>query len=200
MQVKKIMSKNVVTVPIEASLDEAMALMKQYEIRHLPVVEGKKLIGLVTDRDIRSAIFPAMIEDINVKDLMVNEPITVHPDTMLEDAALAAYYNKIGCLPVIDKAGNLKGIVTVADMLASLIELMGFLSASSRLDIVLPDRPDALEQACHIIHEKGGRIIGISMTRLREDQPLHLFRLEKTKLDSIVKGLKKADFEVVSKL
>ena len=60
MQVKKIMSKNVVTVPIEASLDEAMALMKKYEIRHLPVVEGKKLIGLVTDRDIRSAIFPAI--------------------------------------------------------------------------------------------------------------------------------------------
>ena len=200
MLVKKIMSANVVTISVEAGLQEAAALMKEFDIRHLPVMEHGKLIGLVTERDVQGAFFPAMLEDIGVRDLMVADPITVSPDTMLEDAARLIYRHKIGCLPVVDDEGCVVGIVTVADLLAALIEVMGFLFASSRLDVILPSRPEALEEACRIIGREGGRIIGVSMTQLRQNQQTHLFRLHKTELGMIEKSLESAGFQVVSAL
>lgn len=200
MLVEKIMSNDLVTLQADDSLEKAALLMKEFDIRHLPVVDGKKLIGLITERDVRGAMFPAMIEDIGVKDLMIASPVTVSQGTMIEDAARLIYRNKIGCLPVVDKKGDLKGIVTVADMLAALIELMGFLSSSSRLDVELPDKPEALEEALHIVQQNGGRIIGVSLTRLRKDKPIHLFRLQKTDLEPIVKDMKKAGYKVVSTL
>lgn len=201
MQVKKIMSKNVITIPITASLQQALALMKESDIRHLPVVEGKKLIGLVSDRDLGSALFPSMIEEIAIKDLLITDVITVGPETMLEDAVRLVYRHKIGCLPVVDEARNLKGIITVADMLAALIQLMGYLSASSRLDVVLPGRPEALEEACHVIRKNGGRIISISATQSNKEQTVHLFRLEKQKsLNRIIDDLTNAGHQVVSSM
>jgi len=200
MQVRKIMSPNVITIPIQAGLEDAARLMKDYDIRHLPVVDGEVLVGLVTERDVRGAMFPAMLEDISVRDLMVADPTTVTPDTLLEDAARLVYRQKIGCLPVIDREGRLQGIVTVADMLAALIEVMGFLSGSSRLDVELPNRPEALEEAVHIILENGGRIIGVSLTKLDKEQPIHLFRLQKIDLEPIVSDLSRAGYKVVSSL
>jgi acetoin utilization protein AcuB len=200
MRVDKIMSRNVVTIPVSAGLEEAAALMKEFDIRHLPVVNNDRLIGLITEGDLRGAIFPAMLEDLAVEDLMVGKPITVRPETTLEEAARLVYRNKIGCLPVIDGDRRLLGIVTVADMLAALIEVMGFLYASSRLDLILPERPEALEEACRIIQKQKGSIIGISLTELKKDQPVHLFRLRKTDLDPIVRELEESGYRVLSTL
>ena len=91
MQINEFMSREVFTVQATASIEEAAALLKEHDIRHLPVVEGKKLIGLVTEGEIRFAIFPAMIVVIGVKDLMISDPITVRPETRLEDAVLLVY-------------------------------------------------------------------------------------------------------------
>ncbi|MBW2060234.1 MAG: CBS domain-containing protein [Deltaproteobacteria bacterium] len=200
MQINEFMSREVFTVQATASIEEAAALLKEHDIRHLPVVEGKKLIGLVTEGEIRGAIFPAMIEDIGVKDLMNTDPITVRPETRLEEAVRLVYQHKIGCLPVVDHDGNLMGIITVVDMLASLIELMGLLSESSRLDLALPSRPEAFEEVTHIIQANGGQIVGVSLTQVSEGQPVYLFRLKKMNLDPMVKKLEKAGFKVISKL
>ncbi|MBW2092462.1 MAG: CBS domain-containing protein [Deltaproteobacteria bacterium] len=200
MRVEKFMSREVLTVPVTAGLEEAAALIKEHDIRHLPVVEGKKLIGLVTEGEIRGAIFPAMLEDIGVKDLMITDPITVTPDALLEDAVRLVYQHKIGCLPVVDRDGNLKGIITVVDMLAALIDLMGLLSESSRLDLTLPEKPEAFDEVSHIIQANGGKIIGVSLSRLSEDQVVYLFRLEKMNLESIVHDLQIKGYEIISRL
>ncbi|MFH1135165.1 MAG: CBS and ACT domain-containing protein [Pseudomonadota bacterium] len=200
MLVRKIMSKDVVTISESATLEDAVALMKEFDIRHLPVIKDGRLAGLVTEGDVRGARFPAMLEDISVKDLMVNKPITIGPEGLLEDAARLVFRHKIGCLPVVDESGALMGIVTVADMLAALIELMGFLSSSSRLDVVLPDRPEALEEACRLIQQNGGRIISVSMTQIRKDQKVHLFRLQKTDLAPIVVKMNDSGYPVVSSM
>ena len=200
MLVTKIMSRDVVTAVQSATLEEAATLMKEHDIRHLPVVQNGRLMGLVTERDVRGALFPSLIEEITVKDLMIANPVTVGPDTLLEDAARVIYQRKIGCLPVVDVDGELLGIVTVADMLAALIELMGFLSASSRLDVILTEAEDSLEKAVRIIQQEGGRVLGVSLTQLRKDKPVHLFRLQKTDLTDIIKKLNKAGYEVISSL
>ncbi|MEW6262654.1 MAG: CBS domain-containing protein [Thermodesulfobacteriota bacterium] len=200
MQVSQIMSHQVITLGPESGLEEAVRLMKEHDIRHLPVVEGDRLVGLVTERDVRSALFPALIEEIKIKDLMIAEPLTIGPEVLIEEAARIIYRHKIGCLPVVDKKRRLKGILTVADLLAALIELMGFLTSSSRLDVILPERDEALQEAVRIIVRHGGRIIGISQTDLKKGQPLHLFRLHKTDLTPIVRDLNQAGYRVVSSI
>ncbi len=200
MLVKKFMSSKLVTVSEEASIAEAVNLLKKHSIRHLPVVKGEKVVGLVTETELRGAIFPAMLEDLTVKDVMINQPVTVDPEAPLEEAARLIYHNMVTALPVVDKTGELRGIISMVDMLLALIDLMGFISASSRLDIILPDRPDAFEEVIRIVQENGGSIINISMTRLSDDQQVYLFRLEKINLDPIVEKLNALDYEVVSRL
>jgi acetoin utilization protein AcuB len=200
MLVKEFMSSKLVTVSEEASIAEAVNLLKKHSIRHLPVVKGEKVVGLVTETELRGAIFPAMLEDLTVKDVMISQPVTVDPEAPLEEAARLIYHNKVTALPVVDKTGELRGIISMVDMLLALIDLMGFISASSRLDIILPDRPDAFEEVIRIVQENGGSIINISMTRLSDSQQVYLFRLEKINLDPIVEKLNALDYEVVSRL
>lgn len=200
MLVKKFMSSEPVTVSEETGVGEAVNLLKKHSVRHLPVVKGKKVVGLVSETELRGAIFPAMLEDLTVKDLMISQPVTVDPEAPLEEAARLIYHNKVTALPVVDKTGELGGIITMVDMLLALIDLMGFISTSSRLDIILPDRPDAFEEAIRIVQENGGSIINISMTSLSDSQQVHLFRLEKINLDPIVEKLNALDYEVVSRL
>jgi acetoin utilization protein AcuB len=200
MLVKKFMSSKLVTVSEEASIAEAVNLLKKHSIRHLPVVKGEKVVGLVTETELRGAIFPAMLEDLTVKDVMISQPVTVDPEAPLEEAARLIYHNKVTALPVVDKTGELRGIISMVDMLLALIDLMGFISTSSRLDVILPDRPDAFEEVIRIVQENGGSIINISMTRLSDSQQVHLFRLEKINLDPIVEKLNALDYEVVSRL
>ncbi|MBW2621860.1 MAG: CBS domain-containing protein [Deltaproteobacteria bacterium] len=200
MFVKKFMSSEVVTVSEKAGIVEALGLLKEHAIRHLPVVEDEQLVGLVTENDLHGAVFPAMLEEITVKDVMNSRPVTVDIDAPLEEAARLIYHHKVGGLPVVDKADNLKGIITMVDMLLALIDLMGFISTNSRLDLILPDRPNAFEEAIRVIQENGGRIINVSMTRQNDDQQIHLFRLEKINLDPIVDKLNALDYEVVSRL
>ena len=194
------MSREVVTVSKKAGIAEALGLLKEHSIRHLPVIEDEQVIGLVTENDLHGAVFPAMLEELTVKDVMNSRPVTVDIDAPLEEAARLIYYNKVGGLPVVDQAGSLKGIITMVDMLLALIDLMGFISASSRLDLNLPDRPNAFEEVVRVIQENGGRIISVSMTRQNDDQQVHLFRLEKINLDPIVDRLNALDYEVVSRL
>ena len=200
MLVKKFMSSKLVTVSEEASIAEAVNLLKKHSIRHLPVVKGEKVVGLVSETELRGAIFPAMLEDLTVKDVMISQPVTVDPEAPLEEAARLIYHNKVTALPVVDKTGELRGIISMVDMLLALIDLMGFISASSRLDIILPDRPDAFEEVIRSVQENGGSIINISMTRLSDSQQVYLFRLEKINLDPIVEKLNALDYEVVSRL
>ena len=200
MLVKKFMSSKLVTVSEEASIAEAVNLLKKHSIRHLPVVKGEEVVGLVTETELRGAIFPAMLEDLTVKDVMISQPVTVDPEAPLEEAARLIYHNKVTALPVVDKTGELRGIISMVDMLLALIDLMGFISASSRLDIILPERLDAFEEVIRIVQENGGSIINISMTRLSDDQQVYLFRLEKINLDPIVEKLNALDYEVVSRL
>lgn len=128
---------------------------------------------------------------------MITDPVLAQPETMLEEAAKLVYQHKIGCLPVVDRRGALKGIITVVDLLAAVIEFMGLLTVSSRLDVRLPQRPEAFEEVSRVIQENGGRIISVGLIRTRGG-PVHLFRLEKIDLAPMVAGLKESGYKVAS--
>ncbi len=201
MKVGDWMVRDVVSVTQDHTIQDCVDLMKRHSIRHLPVLENGKLVGLVTEGDLRQVFLASLIEELSIRDVMINDPITVTPDTEIEDAAKVIFYNKIGGLPVVDDQERLQGIITVADILAAFIELMGVLKSSSRIDVVLGEDPEAFERVSGLIRSRGGEIVsvGISGHRLRRKR-VYYFRLKKCNVRHISRILKKAGYEVISEV
>jgi len=135
MQVQEWMNRDVVTVTPEESFRTAMHLIRQKGIRHLPVVEGKRLVGIVTDRDLRQAApsgatslsiheLHYILEKVTVREIMTKQVVTIRPDQTVEDAALLLLGHRIGGLPVV-REGELIGIITETDILQAFLQLRG---------------------------------------------------------------------------
>lgn len=137
MFVGSIMTSEVVTIAPASSIGVAIELMREHGFRRLPVVEEGKLVGMVTDRDLRQATNSPLVlrerwysefllEAIKVRSCMTSDPITVTPATPVADAAILLRRHKIGGLPVVDveQGDHVVGMVTITDMLDCLIELL----------------------------------------------------------------------------
>ncbi len=159
MLVKDWMSTEIIWVDESASIQEALKLMKSHGIRHLPVRnEEGKLTGWITDSDLRGVLIASMLEEINVKDVMIVNPISINPSDHLEDAARIMVEQKIGGLPVIEK-DHLVGVITVIDVLKAFLAMFGALEKTVRIDFTLPEsiRTD-LSKLASIVEAAGGRI------------------------------------------
>jgi acetoin utilization protein AcuB len=198
MKVKKRMAKKLVTTRKEATVADAINLMKKYSIRHLPVVEDGELLGWVTERDIREAYIASLIEQVSIGDIMIKDPITISSEANLEEAAALLYRHGIGGLPVVDK-GKLVGVITVADIMAAFIEVMGILQESSRIDVILGGRLHAFENVTKLIRDQGSEIISVGMSA-HQDRTRRIYYLRLTKCDvhALTKEIEKAGYKVVS--
>ncbi len=200
MIVRHWMTTKVVTISRQASIQEALGLMKQYSVRHLPVVdEVKKLLGWVTDADLRGVLIASMLEDLTVGDVMVAKPYTASPGMRLEDAANLILERRIGGLPVIED-GKLVGVITVVDILSAFINMMGLLSKSSRLDVkVSPRKTATLDTVTQMLRRHDAEVISICHLPVTEGQEnIYSIRLKKCDLESVVTDLEKSGVEVVS--
>jgi CBS domain-containing protein len=133
MKVRDIMIKEVATLDVNDELSLANDIMRLGRIRHLPVVEGSRLVGIISERDLfRSSLAQALgyetkdtrdlMKTVHIKDVMVPAVVTVSPDTSLCDAVRLMLDKKIGCLPVVEKAG-LVGLITETDILAHYLKI-----------------------------------------------------------------------------
>ncbi len=199
MKVGDWMVKELVTISKGQTIQHCLDLMKQHSIRHLPVVEKGRLVGLVTSSDLRQVFLASLIEELNIEEVMIQDPITVTEDTEIEDAAKIIYYNKIGALPVVDGEDRLAGILTVTDIMSAFIRLMGLVKSSSRIDVILGEDPAAFERVSGLLRSRGGEIIsvGISGHRSRKKR-VYFFRLKKCNVQHMARILHKAGYEVVS--
>ncbi len=193
------MIKDPITISPEASIKEAIELMHKHSIRHLPVADGDKMQGLVTESNLRQYFIPAMVQDLVVSDVMIVNPITVDPNASIDSAARLIYKYKIGGLPVLERR-KLVGILTITDILAAFIELFGLLKESSRLDIVLSDKGESLDDVLRLIRQLGGKVISIGVEAQSSRKKVHYIRLEKGDLMPIVKALEARGHKVVSVL
>ncbi|MBW1697896.1 MAG: CBS domain-containing protein [Deltaproteobacteria bacterium] len=198
MKISALMVPNPITITEKASISEAIELMKLNSIRHLPVVSerGNTLKGFVTLADLKQGLIPSMVGDLSLQDLMIKNPITVDPDDDIERAAQLIYKYKIGGMPVI-KSNVVVGIITESDILRAFIDMMGILSASSRIDVVIQDSPDAFKKALQIIHDQGGEIINVGQTTQGGRKRVFYFRLTPCKTSIIKTALEKNGFQVV---
>jgi len=197
MKIKALMIPNPITITEKASISEAIECMKVNSIRHLPVVsKGNKLNGFVTLADLKQGLIPSMVGDLTLFDLMIKDPITVDPDDDIEIAAQLIYKHKIGGMPV-EKRGKLVGIITETDILRAFIDMMGILTASSRIDVVIGEEPNSFQKALKIIHDNGGDIINVGITGQQTGKRIYFFRLSACKTQIIKKALEKKGFEVL---
>ena len=196
MKINDLMISDPITITEKASVGDAIELMKVNSIRHLPVVSQKKLLkGFLTLADLKQGLIPSMLGDLTLTDLMIKEPITVEPDNDIEIAAQLIYKHKIGGIPVVKK-NKLVGIITESDILRAFIDMMGILTASSRIDVVIKDEPGSFRKALQVINDNGGDIINVGMTARQTSKRTYYFRLSACKTDIIKKALEDSGFEV----
>jgi acetoin utilization protein AcuB len=168
MFVSRSMTQKVITTGPEASVFDAYEKMSQKRIRHLPVIDADdRLIGIVTDRDIRSALPYGMIKDptrtaeaekvknLKVVDIMTTDPKTIGPHHTIQDALVLIQELRVGALPVVDKEGKLKGILSVRDLLRAFINVLGIGQPGTLLCILVEEKVGQMKKIVDAITEEG---------------------------------------------
>jgi acetoin utilization protein AcuB len=172
MFVKDWMSTKVISIDVDGSMQEAISLIKEHRIRMLPVLKKGKLVGVLSDSDLKRAsasdatlldIHEALylISKIKVKDIMTKKPITVPPDFTVEEAAEVLLTNKISGVPVVDEKTRLVGVITRDDLFKVLISLCGLGKRGILFGFQVEDRPGSIKELTDVIRIHGGRIASI---------------------------------------
>jgi acetoin utilization protein AcuB len=201
MLVQDIMSTAVVAVPVDAHVGRVCELMHERNIRHLPVLDGGRLVGVVTDRDIGSASSALCLRPLNpdvlVRDVMAHPPVTAHPMDPVEDAARTMRTLKIGCLPVIE-GESLVGIITGIDLLDALLRLTGVDKPSGRLELCLADRLGELARLTAFIAERHLNILSIlTYPEGHDGEGRTVLRVNTLETRPLAEDLRRAGFEVL---
>jgi len=172
MIVSNWMSKKVVTIDVNDSMQDAMKRMKQNDIRMLPVVKKEKLVGVVTDRDLKRASASNattldvhellyLVSKIKVQDVMAKNAITVPQNYTIEESAEVLLKNKISGVPVVDQNGGIVGTITQTDLFCVIISLTGVGTRGIQFAFQLDDRPGSIKEVCDVIRRFNGRIVSI---------------------------------------
>lgn len=167
MFVSKSMTRKVITVDSDAGLYEAKEKMTTNGIRHLPVVDAEGiLIGIVTDRDIRSAMPSVLLSDIDstevqksiatlrVKDIMTRSPVSLSPTHTIQDALLLIQKIRVGALPVVDDGGKLMGIISIRDLIRAFINVLGIGEPGTLLCILAEEKVGQLKKIVDAVTEE----------------------------------------------
>jgi acetoin utilization protein AcuB len=172
MLVKNWMSTQVITIDAKDSMQDAMSLLKHHTIKMLPVMKKGKLVGVITDRDLKRASASDattleihellyLLSKIRIEEIMTINPITVPEDFTIEEAAEVLLKNKISGLPVLDPEEQLAGVITQTDIFKVLISLTGVGKKGIQFAFLLKDQPGSIKSIADIIRKHGGRMVSI---------------------------------------
>lgn len=172
MLVKNWMSKRLITIDADDSMQHAITLLREHDIRMLPVVKKGKLVGVISDTDLKRAS-PSdattldiheliyLISRLKVKEIMKKNPITVPMDFTVEETAEVFVKNNISGVPVVDEKGDPVGVITRNDLFKMLISLTGLGKKGVQFAFQMEDRPGSIKDITEIIRDYNGRIASI---------------------------------------
>jgi acetoin utilization protein AcuB len=172
MPVKDLMSKKLITVNFEDSVLKASKLMKDNRIQHLPVLKQGRLVGIVSDRDLKEAQ-PSkattldihelyyLLDKLTVGTVMPSRLFTIVPDATVEKAAAVMMKHNISALPVVNPQGDLEGIITKGDVFRAFVSISGIYQGDLAMGFELEDRPGSIKEITDVIRAHGGRISSI---------------------------------------
>ncbi len=207
--VRNWMTQIIATLSPEASVAEALTLCRERRVRHIPILEEGRLVGIVSDRDLRDAS-PALgnperaraLRELRVGDVMTREVITVDPQDSIENAAQQMYELKIGSLPVVDEGPEvaeeeLLGIITSSDVMRALVMLAGLPEAGCRIEVRTPNRSGILAEVAGRVRDLGVDIVSVlADPDRRSGNRTMVFQLATTDPSEIMHTLKMAGYEV----
>lgn len=208
MLVKDWMSKEVITVKVTDMLQHAIRVSVEKGVSFMPVLADGKLVGILTDRDIKRAspsdatrmdmkqIF-YHLSRVEVGSVMSRHPITVPPDYTVEETAELLLANQISGAPVVDGEGNVLGVITKNDLFKAMISLAGLSRRGLQFGFVLEDRPGSIKDVTDIIRRYGGRLASILGSYEIAPQGyrnvyIRAFNIDKDKLAPLLEELKAA--------
>jgi acetoin utilization protein AcuB len=186
MLISEYMTPHPITVDENMSIMEAADLMKKRRIRRFPVLRGSELVGIVTDRDLRSAapsqvvsfdayerqLMPELyklLAELKVKDIMSRNMITVGPRQTIVKAAQLMLEHRISGLPVLGTQGRLLGIITEGDIFKALVDFSGVNLGKTLFAFRLEDRPGSIKEVADIIRKHDGRLASILTSYMPAD-------------------------------
>lgn len=172
MLVKNWMSKSVITISENDSMQQAMSLLKEHKIRMLPVVRKEKVVGVLSESDLKRASASDattldmhellyLISKIKVKDIMSKRVVTVHEDLTVEETAQILLENKISGAPVMGGSENLVGIITKDDLFRVLIALSGLGKKGIQFAFRVEDRSGSIKDLTDIVRAYGAKLASI---------------------------------------
>jgi acetoin utilization protein AcuB len=208
MRIKDVMTRNPITVESETLVLDAQRIMKENNIRRLPVVDKGKLVGIVTKHDLLEAspspatslsVFELnyLLSKMRVKEIMKKNPMTLTPDTPFEEALRLGQEKKIGSFPVVEN-GKLVGITTESDIIRFVTRALGIREEGSRITIEgLGAKLGDLEKIVSIVNQHHTVILSMmSLPRPENKDWMIVLRLKTNDPDPIVKDFRKAGFNV----
>ena len=205
--VRDLMTRELETLGPDASASEALDICREKGVRHIPILEGEKLVGIISDRDLGDASPPEgdgdrkeVLQNMRVGDIMAKELVTTHPQDPVGYAAKEMYQRKINALPVVTEEGSkeeLVGIVTSTDVLRALVALTGVHEAGSQVQVEAPDRPGVLAEVAEVIHDLDVDILSaLSSPEKRGGSRTMVFRLTAEDPSTVVQSLQMAGYSV----
>jgi len=206
MLVKNWMTKQVVTIDADDSMSHAINIMKENRIRMLPVLKDGKLVGMVSDTDLkRSSASDAttldvhellyLISKIKIKDIMTKDPVTVPPDYTVEETAEILLNRKISGVPVADERGRVVGIITRDDLFKMLIALSGLGKRGVQFAFRVEDRPGSIKDLTDVLRAHGGRIASIMSSYEKvpagfRNAYIRAYDIDRAKMPQLIEELK----------
>jgi acetoin utilization protein AcuB len=204
MLVREWMAADVLTVDENTSMMKALHLMKENNIRRLPVTARGSLVGIISDRDLKEAS-PSkattldvhelyyLLAEIKVKEIMTKNPFTIQQDETVERAAVIMLEHKVSGLPVLNKKGDLVGLITQSDVFRAFVNITGIYKGGVQFAFSLDDKPGSIKEVADTIREFGGRMVSILSStdmvvegtrnvyiRVRGMEPDNLKKMEET--------------------
>ncbi|MDD3158745.1 CBS and ACT domain-containing protein [Anaeromusa sp.] len=208
MFVKDQMTVNPVTVTSATTIADAAELMKKHRFRRLPVVDIGKLVGIVTDRDLRKAS-PSSATTLSVheadyllskaliKDIMTKKVLSIGSEATIEEAALVMYNNRIGGVPVVDKNQDVVGIITETDIFKCLVDIMGLPSGTTRVTIRVPDKAGVITEITGIYADLGINITSMASYTLPDGSGEEVIRGDVKDVEELTKRIEAKGYKVV---
>jgi len=206
MIVEQMMNTNVLTLQPSHSIKDAIDLLREKKIRHLPITnEDGLVVGVLSDRDIKDATPSNLIENqqndiyaTRIEDIMTKNPLIGHPLDFVEEVATIFYDQKIGCLPIVS-SGKLVGIVTETDLLYKYIELTGAHQPGSQIEVRVPNRPGILFEVSKVFHDHHSNVLSVLVyPDLQNDEnKILVFRVKTMNPLGIIEDIRKEGFDVL---
>ncbi len=201
MLVGERMTRPAITIRPEASMPDALDLMRKEHIRRLPVVNKRgDLVGIVTEADLLKAspseatslsIYEVtyLLSKLTIERIMTRKVITVSEDTPLEEAARVMADNEIGGLPVL-RGKAVVGMITETTLFRIFLELLGARRAGIRVTASVPDRPGELANLTKAVHAAGGNVLALG-TFMGEspEEGVVTIKIEGVKMDALKKAI-----------